>query len=98
MADLNIVYKIGVDAADPAVLSNAGGALDDQFVANLDGHPFDAIVNADRPQPDFRAAQIAEDGNRLIPPCRGLPDIAQHLEVSIQSPCEKLSRQTSTPA
>ncbi len=65
-------------------------ALNDQFIANADGHAVQAVLMVDLTEADFGAAQIAEDGNGLAPACRGLADVAEHQEVLIQIPMRKI--------
>lgn len=80
VADLDVIDQVGVDAADAAVFADAVRALDNEFIADGDGH----TVAGDRPEPNLGAAEIAENRDGLAPPGGGFADVAEHLEMPIE--------------
>ncbi len=84
VADLDVVDEVGVDAADAAVFAEDGCALDDELVADGDGHSVAAVVGGDLTETDFGAAEVAEDCDGLAPAHGGFADVAEHLEVGIE--------------
>src|SRR5205823_2526864 len=82
--DLDVVDEVRVGAGDAALAAGDRGALDDQLIAGVDVHAAGTVFIGDGPEADFGAAQIAQDGDGVRIPRRGLADVAQHQQVIFQ--------------
>jgi hypothetical protein len=86
VADLDVVDEVVVDRADPACLADGRGPLDDQLVADGDRHAAGAVLVGDLAEPDLRAAEVAEDGDRVVEPDGGLADQPEGGQVAVEVP------------
>ncbi|MGC4001092.1 MAG: hypothetical protein QM767_27995 [Anaeromyxobacter sp.] len=79
----------------PSILAT----LHDELVAQRDRHAAGPVEVFDFAEADLGAAQVAEDGNRLVVFGGGLADLRVSMaRCSSKEPWEKLRRQTSTPS
>src|SRR5690606_16676205 len=80
----DVVDEVFVGGGDAPFFADDGGALDDELVADGDGHAAGAVNVGDLSEADFGSAEVAEDGNGMGEPGGGFADVAKHLQVAVE--------------